>query len=107
VRATDRLTTSPCCLIREEHDLSTNLERLLRAAGQDVPNARPILEINPGHPLMTRIAAEGDAQRLGDWARILFDQALLSEGGRPEDPAAYVQRVNRMFMALGGGSSGS
>jgi molecular chaperone HtpG len=102
VRITNRLTTSPACLVADEDELGGHLERLLRAAGQEVPSSRPILEINPGHILIERFAAESDEQRREDWANILFDQALLSEGGRLSDPAGFVRRLNEMFLALAG-----
>ena len=100
VRVTNRLTTSPACLVADEHELGSHLERLLRAAGQDVPASQPTLEINPKHVLIERFAAEADRQRREDWANILFDQALLSEGGRLTDPAGFVRRLNEMFLAL-------
>jgi hypothetical protein len=78
----------------------------LKAAGQDVPNAKPIMEVNPEHVLVTRFAAEADEQRRKDWANILFDQALLSEGGRLPDPAGFVRRMNEMFLAVAGAGGG-
>jgi len=102
VRVTNRLTTSPACLVADEHELGGHLERLLKAAGQDVPSSRPTMEINPEHVLVTRFAAEADEQRREDWANILFDQALLSEGGRLPDPAGFVRRLNEMFLAVAG-----
>jgi molecular chaperone HtpG len=106
VRVTNRLTTSPACLVADENQLGGHLERLLKAAGQDVPNAQPIMEINPEHVLVTRFAAEADEQRREDWANILFDQALLSEGGRLPDPAGFVRRLNEMFLAVAGQAPG-
>jgi molecular chaperone HtpG len=102
VRVTNRLTTSPACLVADDNELGGHLERLLKAAGQDVPNAKPIMEVNPEHVLVTRFAAEADEQRRVDWANILFDQALLSEGGRLSDPAGFVRRMNAMFLAVAG-----
>ncbi|NCF81620.1 MAG: molecular chaperone HtpG, partial [Proteobacteria bacterium] len=102
VRVTNRLTTSPACLVADDNELGGHLERLLKAAGQDVPNAQPIMEINPEHVLVTRFAGEADEQRREDWANILFDQALLSEGGRLPDPAGFVRRLNEMFLAVAG-----
>jgi molecular chaperone HtpG len=102
VRVTNRLTTSPACLVADDHELGGHLERLLKAAGQDVPQSRPIMEINPEHVLVTRFAAEADEQRREDWANILFDQALLSEGGRLPDPAGFVRRLNEMFLSVAG-----
>jgi molecular chaperone HtpG len=96
VRVTLRLTDSPSCLVADEHDLSGHLQRLLKAAGQKAPPAQPILELNPAHALVARMA--GDEARLADWARLLFDQALLAEGGQLDDPAAFVKRVNRLLL---------
>lgn len=90
----------------DDHELGAHLERLLKAAGQDVPSSRPTLEVNPAHVLVTRFAAEADEQRRVDWANILFDQALLSEGGRLPDPAGFVRRLNEMFIAVAGEGSG-
>ena len=100
VRATRRLSTSPACLVSEEYEMSRHLERILDAAGQKVDAARPILEINPDHPMVARFAAETEASRQQDWANLIFDQALLSEGGRLEDPASFVRRMNELIVAL-------
>ncbi len=100
VRLSSRLTTSPACLVAGEGALSANLERLLIAAGQDIKGAKPIMEINPQHPILERLKAEQDEQRFEDWAKILFDQALLSEGGKLDDPAGFVHRLNQMFLVL-------
>jgi molecular chaperone HtpG len=100
VRVTFRLTDSPACLVADEHELSANLVRMLKAAGQDAPESKPILEINPNHPLVTRLKYEdADQARFGDWANILFDQAMLAEGGSLADPAAFVKRLNEMLLA--------
>jgi molecular chaperone HtpG len=96
VRVTLRLTDSPSCLVADEHDPSGHLQRLFKAAGQKAPAAQPILELNPGHPLYARMAA--DEARLGDWAGLLFEQAVLAEGGQLDDPAAFVKRVNRLLL---------
>ena len=99
VRVSSRLVDSPACLVSAEGDVSGHLARLLRQAGQDAPKAEPILEINTGHALVQRLQAgiDGDAQTFDDLARIVFDQAVLAEGGLPEDPAAYVRRVNTLL----------
>jgi molecular chaperone HtpG len=97
---TFRLTDSPACLVADEHELSANLVRMLKAAGQSAPESKPILEINPNHPLVTRLKYEDAAgPRFGDWAHILFDQAMLAEGGSLSDPAAFVKRMNEMLLA--------
>ena len=100
VRVTRRLSTSPACLVGEEYELSRHMERILDAAGQKVDSTRPILEINPDHPMVARLAAETEASRQADWANLIFDQALLSEGGKLDDPAAFVRRMNELVVAL-------
>ncbi len=102
VRATNRLTDSPACLISSEDGLSTNLERMLKAAGQAVPAGKPILEVNPTHPIVRRLADETDPAKFNDWSQILFDQATLAEGGHIEDPAAFVKRLNQLMLTLAG-----
>ena len=96
VRTTTRLVDSPACIVVDEGDMSSHLARLLKQAGQNAPKSLPILEVNPQHALVKRL--EGD-ERFDDLAQVLFDQALLAEGGQLEDPAAYVQRINRMLVA--------
>ncbi|MDE2288242.1 MAG: molecular chaperone HtpG [Burkholderiales bacterium] len=96
VRVTFRLTDSPSCLVADEHDMSGTLQRLLKAAGQKAPNFKPILEINPEHALVRRLSA--DDSQLADWSHLLFDQALLAEGGSLEDPAAFVKRTNALLL---------
>jgi molecular chaperone HtpG len=100
VRVTYRLTDSPSCLVSDEHDPSGNLARLMKAAGQKAPNAKPILEINPHHPAVMRLKYE--ESRFDDWAALLFEQALLAEGGQLDDPAGFVKRINDLMMALSG-----
>ncbi len=99
VRITHRLTNSPACLVTGEHDMNANLERILKAAGQDVPTSKPILELNPEHPLIIRLKAE-EGERFDELSNLLFDQALLSEGGQLEDPAGFVQRLNKLLMEM-------
>ena len=100
VRITNRLTDSPACLVADEHEMGRNLERILQASGQEIPLSKPILEINIEHPVVIKLA-EAEGEQFDDWSHILFDQALLSEGGQLEDPAEFVHRLNNMFMALG------
>ena len=100
VRVTFRLTDSPACLVADDNELSGNLLRMLKAAGQNAPESKPILEINPNHPLVTRLKYEGaESTQFADWAHILFDQALLAEGGSLSDPATFVKRLNEMLLA--------
>ncbi|MEE8233849.1 MAG: molecular chaperone HtpG [Gammaproteobacteria bacterium] len=96
VRVTLRLTESPACLVAESHDMGGNLERLLKSAGQKVNHTKPILEINPHHPMVKRLKHE--ETRFADWSHILFDQALLAEGGQLEDPAGFVKRLNELLL---------
>ena len=98
VRVTFRLTESAACLVSEEAEMSGHLQRLLKAAGQKAPTAQPILELNPQHPLVAQLRAMTDTERLADWSQLLFDQALLAEGGQLEQPAAFVARVNRLLL---------
>ncbi|MBM2830732.1 MAG: heat-shock protein Hsp90 [Gammaproteobacteria bacterium] len=102
VRITHRLTTSPACLVADENDMGRHLERILKASGQKIPGSKPILEINSDHPVVQRLKQESDEQRFADWSHILFDQALLSEGGQLDDPAGFVNRLNDMFLLLSG-----
>ncbi len=100
VRVTHRLTDSPACLVADEHDMSANLARLLKSAGQQAPMSQPILEINPKHPVVLRLKVE--EKRFDDWASVLFDQALLAEGGQLDDPASFVKRVNQLMLEMSG-----
>ena len=101
VRVTLRLTDSPACLVADEHDMGANFQRMLKAAGQNMPAAKPILEINPHHALVQRLKDEADEDRFADLAKVLFDQSLLAEGGQLEDPAGFVKRLNALMLALG------
>jgi len=100
VRVTQRLTESPVCLVADEHDMGMHLERLMKAAGQSVPGSKPILEVNPHHALVQRLKSESDDSRFSDWSQVLFDQALLAEGGQLEDPAGFVKRLNQLVLAI-------
>lgn len=96
VRVTFRLTESPACLVADTYDMGGNLERLLKSAGQKIQHTKPILEINPHHPMVQRLNTE--MENFEDWSQILFDQALLAEGGQLEDPAAFVKRLNELLL---------
>ena len=102
VRATTRLTESPACLVVGDFDMGAQMKRIMEAAGQPVPDSKPILEVNPGHPLLTMLDQEQDEERFADLASVVFDQANLAEGGQLEDPAAYVSKLNKLLLALGG-----
>ncbi len=99
VRTTTRLVDSPACVVADEGDMSGHLARMLKQAGQDAPKSLPILEVNPEHALLKRLDSADGAERFDDLAHILFDQALLAEGGHLEDPAAYVRRVNSLLTS--------
>jgi molecular chaperone HtpG len=103
VRVTSRLTDSPACLVADEHDMGGNLARILKAAGQKLPQAKPILEINPAHPMVQRMNDE--KTRFADWSSVLLDQALLAEGGQLEDPAGFVRRMNELMLEMAGEGS--
>jgi molecular chaperone HtpG len=103
VKVSARLTESASCLVADEFDMSGNLQRIMKAVGQDVPTSKPILEINPNHPMVQRLKYE--ETRFNDWSNLLFDQALLAEGGQLEDPAGFVRRLNDLMLNLAGGGS--
>jgi molecular chaperone HtpG len=107
VRVTHRLTSSPACLVADQYGMSGNLERLLKAAGQKVPTTKPILEVNPRHPLVERLKAEATGARFDDLASVIFDQALLAEGGQLDDPASFVRRLNELMLAMSAGRAAS
>lgn len=100
VRITDRLTDSPACVVVAEHDMGAQMRRILEAAGQKLPESKPILELNPEHPLVKKLEQESSDTRFADLAHILFDQANLAEGAQLHDPAGYVQRLNKLLLEL-------
>jgi molecular chaperone HtpG len=100
VRATNRLTTSPACLVVDEYGIDPSLKRLLQSAGQNVPTDKPILEVNPQHPVVIRIKNETDEQRFSDWAHVLFDQSVLSSGEQLDNPVNFVNRLNNLLEQL-------
>jgi len=104
VRRSKRLTTSAACLVLDEHAMGAQMRRIMEAAGQRVPDAKPNFEINPSHPLVGRLDAEVDENRFRELALVLFDQAALADGGQLSDPAAYVTRLNALLLELLGGS---
>ena len=100
VRVTHRLTDSPACLVVGQFDMGAQMKKILEAAGQEVPDSKPTLEINPEHPLISRLDREADEDRFGELSRVIFDQASLASGSQLEDPAAYVQRLNKLLLDL-------
>jgi len=99
VRSSKRLTDSASCLVLGDQEMALHLQRMLQQAGQDVPESRPVLELNPAHPLVERLSAEAEASRFDDLSLVLFEQALLSEGAVLADPADFVRRVNKLLVA--------
>ncbi len=102
VRRSQRLTSSPACLVSAQEQMSANLERLLKAAGQEVPGAKRILEVNLDHPIIRVMQGLSDEAQLGSWAKLLFEQSILAEGGKLEDPAGFVKRMNDVVLELAG-----
>jgi molecular chaperone HtpG len=100
VRVTHRLTSSPSCIVGDENDLDESFKRILKATGQNLPASKPIFEINPQHPIVERLRQVEDEQRFKDWRYILFEQAVLTDGGELEDPMAFVSRLNGLLVAL-------
>ena len=100
VRVTHRLTDSPACLVVGQHDMGLQMRRIMEAAGQAMPESKPIFEINPEHPLVKRLDKEADEDHFADLTRVVFDQANLAAGGQLEDPAAYVQRLNKLLLEV-------
>lgn len=98
VRTTQRLTNSPACIVADTNDLGIQMQRLLKEAGQAIPESKPILEINPEHPLIKKLNGEPDVEKVDQWAHVLLDQAILAEGGHLEAPAEFVQRLNQLFL---------
>jgi molecular chaperone HtpG len=112
VRVSKRLTSSPACLVLGEGDLALHMQHLLKQAGHHVPESQPTLEINPNHPVLQRMATLASDERFSEWSELLFDQAVLAEGGQLKDPAAFVSRLNDLLVEWpggdeGGGSAGS
>ncbi|MEY4641533.1 MAG: hypothetical protein RLZZ227_1527 [Pseudomonadota bacterium] len=100
VRVTHRLTDSPACLASGEYDMGLQMRKIMEAAGQKVPDSKPIFEINTGHPLVQKLDREADEERFGELSSILFDQACLAEGRQLDDPAAYIGRLNKLLLDL-------
>ena len=101
VRVSTRLTESPACLVVDHYDMSQNLARVLKQLGQDAPAPQPIIELNLEHPLIQRMDSEADEDKFGELSKLVFDQAMLAEGGQLEDPAAFVHRLNRLMLEMG------
>ena len=100
VRVTNRLTSSPACIVLKEHDMAMHMQRLLKEAGHAMPGSKPVLEINTDHPIVKRLNQEKAEEKFNDWSEILFDQAILAEGGQLEDPAGFVHKLNQMLVSI-------
>lgn len=100
VRVTNRLTDSPACIVLNERDMAMHMQRILKEAGHALPSSKPVLEINPDHPIVKKLSAEKSKKKFADWSDILFDQALLAEGGQLEDPASFVAKLNSMLVSI-------
>ncbi len=100
VRVSHRLTNSPSCIVLSEQDMALYMQQLMKQAGQEMPSSKPVLEINPNHPMIQRISDETDETQFSDWSSIIFDQAVLAEGGQLEDPSGFVNKLNTMMLSL-------
>ena len=100
VRVGQRLTDSPSCLVMGEHDMAVHMQQMLKQAGHEVPTTKPDLEINPSHPLVSRLRDEADEARFASWSNVLLDQAMLSEGGQLDDPVTFVNRLNELLLEM-------
>jgi molecular chaperone HtpG len=100
VRVTNRLTDSPACIVIHEHDMAMHMQRILKEAGHAMPGSKPILEINPDHPIVKKLGGEKSKKKFDDWSDILFDQAILAEGGQLDDPSGFVTKLNKMLVSI-------
>ena len=100
MRVTHRLTDSPSCLVMGEHDMAVHMQQMLKQAGHEVPVSKPDLEINPNHPLISRLKDESEDARFASWSNVLLDQAMLSEGGQLDNPVAFVNRLNGLLQEI-------
>ncbi len=100
VRVSNRLTNSPACIVLKEHEMAMHMQRLMKEAGHAMPGSKPILEINPDHPIVKRLDQEKSDDKFRDWSDILFDQAILAEGGQLDDPASFVHKLNEMLVTI-------
>ncbi len=100
VRVSHRLTTSPACIVLNEHEMALYMQHLLKQAGQQLPDTKPVLEVNPSHPILAKMKEESSGEQLGEWSMLLFEQAILAEGGQLEDPADFVARLNKLMLDI-------
>lgn len=102
VRVSHRLTTSPACIVLNEHDMALYMQNLMKQAGQQMPTTKPTLEVNPSHPMLVKMNEETDLDQVKEWSMLLFEQAILAEGGQLENPADFVARLNKIMLDLAG-----
>jgi molecular chaperone HtpG len=100
VRISTRLTSSPACIVLNQQDMAMHMQRLMKEAGHELPGSKPILEINTDHPIVKRLEEEKSDDKFSDWSDILFDQAILAEGGQLDDPASFVHKLNEMLVTI-------
>jgi molecular chaperone HtpG len=98
IKVSNRLTDSAACIVLNEHDMALYMQQLMKQAGQEMPNSKPTLEINVEHPIFKKLLAEKDKKKFADWTSLIFDQALLAEGGQLEDPSGFVKRMNSLML---------
>ena len=98
VQLTNRLTDSPACIVADEHDMGLEMQRILQSAGQSIPTSKPIFEINPEHALIKRIHDIQDDAKFERWVNVLFEQAVIAEGGQLDNPAEFVKRMNQLLV---------
>ncbi|MCP4408892.1 MAG: molecular chaperone HtpG [Gammaproteobacteria bacterium] len=100
VRVSHRLTNSPACIVLNDQDMALYMQHLLKQAGHDMPSSKPVLEVNPSHPIITRMSEQTEDKQFTDWSNLLFDQAILAEGGQLEDPAGFVSKLNELMLDM-------
>ena len=100
VRVTTRLTDSPACLVTGDDEMSSQMIKLMQAAGQKVPESKGVLELNPEHPIVKKLDAEQDEDKFAQWAQLLLSQAQLSERGSLEDPSSFITQLNKLWLEL-------
>ena len=100
VRVSHRLTSSPACIVLNEHEMALYMQHLLKQAGQQLPDTKPVLEINPTHPILAKMNNESDVDKVQEWSLLLFEQAILAEGGQLENPADFVSRLNKIMLDI-------
>ena len=98
IKISSRLTDSAACIVLNDHDMALYMQQLMKQAGQEVPSSKPTLEINIEHPIFKKLQAEKDKAMFADWTSLIFDQALLAEGGQLEDPSGFVKRINKLML---------